>query len=221
MHLKLSEFDYCFEPKNIKMAKQSKKKVATKRGSVRKPKVLETITGSDALAIIKVLADRHKNIAKEIESIAKELLSHVEIEEVATNVQTDLELLDVEDVWDRSGATRDGYVDPGEAAWEIFEEALKPFQDDMNKYKKLSMLEEAQLTCQGVLKGIYNFDKKSSTEYKEWAVDAPGEYFGLILDDWKKLFEGQPPLSGMREFLHTHCTDWAEWAMKSLRSPKS
>lgn len=203
------------------MAKQAKKKVAAKRGSARKPKVLESITGSDALAILEVLADRHENIAKEIEAVAKELLSHVEIEDVATNVQTDLELLDVEDVWDRSGATRDGYVDPGEAAWEIFEEALKPFRDDMDKYKKLSMLEEAQLICQGLLKGIYNFDKESSTEYKEWAVDAPGEYFGLILDDWKKLFDGQPPLSGMREFLHTHTPDWAEWAMKSLRSSKS
>ena len=196
------------------------KKVAVKRGSTRKPKVLESITGSDALAILKVLVERHDNIAKEIESVAKELLSHVEIEDVATNVQSDLELLDVEGVWDRSGATRNGYVDPGEAAWELFEEALKPFQDDMDKYKQLSMLEEAQLTCEGLLKGIYNFDKESSTEYKEWAVDAPGEYFGLILDDWKKLFKGQPPLSGMKEFLHTHCPDWAEWAMKSLGSSK-
>jgi hypothetical protein len=27
----------------------------------------------------------------------------------------------VEDVWDNSGATRDGYVDPGEYAWQLFE----------------------------------------------------------------------------------------------------
>jgi hypothetical protein len=95
---------------------------------------------------------------------------------------------------------------------------LKPFQDEVDKYNQLSMLEEAALTCQGLLKGIYDFDKESSTEYKQWATDAPGEYFSMILDDGKKLFEGQPSLSGLTEFLQTHSPDWAEWAMKSLRS---
>ena len=86
------------------------KKVTTKqgstrkRGNTRKPKVLESITGNDALAILKVLAERHENLAQEISAVAKELLSHVEIEEVAANVQMELEFLDVEDVWDRSGA---------------------------------------------------------------------------------------------------------------------
>jgi hypothetical protein len=200
------------------MVKQAKKKVTTKRGSTLKPKVLESITGTDALAILKVLAERYESLAQEIDAVAKELLGHIEIDEVAANVQLELEFLNVEDVWDRSGAKRDGYVDPGEAACEMFEEALKPFQDEMDKYKQLSMLEEANLACQGLLKGIYNFDKESSTEYKQWVADAPGEYFGMVLDDWKKLFEGQAPLSSMREFLKIHCPDWAEWAIKSLRS---
>jgi hypothetical protein len=200
------------------MAKQAKKKVVVKRRPTRKPQMLDSITGTDALAILKVLAERHENLAQEIDAVAKELLSHVEMDEVAANVQMELEGLHVEDVWERSGATREGYVDPGEAAWEMFAEALKPFQDEVDKYHQLSLLEEAALTCQGLLKGIYDFDKESSTEYKQWATDAPGEYFSMILDDGKKLFEGQPSLSGLTEFLQTHCPDWAEWAMKSLRS---
>jgi hypothetical protein len=200
------------------MAKQAKKKGAAKRRPTRKPQLLDSITGTDALAILKVLAERHENLAQEIDAVAKELLSHVDRDEVAANVQMELEGLHVEDVWDRSGAMREGYVDPGEAAWDMFAEALKPFQDEVDKYKQLSMLEEAALTCQGLLKGIYKFDKESSTEYKQWATDAPGEYFSMILDDGKKLFEGQPSLSSLTEFLQTHCSDWAEWAMKSLRS---
>jgi hypothetical protein len=137
---------------------------------------------------------------------------------VAQNVQMELEFLDVEDIWDRSGAKRDGYVDPGDAAREMFEEALKPFRDDVDKFKQLSMLEEADLTCQGILKGIYDFDKESSTEYKQWAVDAPSEYFRIILGDWKKLYERRRPLARMREFLQTHCPDWADCAMKSSLS---
>jgi hypothetical protein len=199
------------------MGKQAKK-AAPKQASTRKANILESITGADALAILKVLADRNENLAQEIDAVAKGLFSHVEIDEMAANVQMELESLYVEDIWDRSGAKRDGYVDPGEAALEMFEEALKPFQDEADKYKQLSMLQEADLACQGMLKGIYDFHKDSSTEYKRWAVDAPSEYFGVVLDDWKKLFTGRPPFPRMTAFLQTHCPDWAEWATKTLRS---
>lgn len=200
------------------MAKQAKKKVVAKRRSAQKSKALESMTAADALAILKVLAERHENLSQEIDAVAKELLGHVEIDEVAANVQAELEFLHVEDVWDRSGSTSDGYVEPGEAAWEMFEETLKPFQDEVDKCKRLSMLKEAESICLGLLQGIYNFDKESTTEYKQFAVDAPGEYFGVVLDDWKKLFKSRPPLSVIKNFLQTHCPDWAGWAMKSLRS---
>jgi hypothetical protein len=100
----------------------------------------------------------------------------------------------------------------------MFEEALKPFQDEVDKYKQLSMLQQADLACQGILKGIYDFDKESATEYKEWVVDAPSEFFRGVLDDWKRLFTARPPFPRMIAFLRTHCPDWAEWATKSLRS---
>ncbi len=212
--------DSHFNSKIKKMPKQAKKKVSTKKRSTQKSKVLESITGADALEILKVLAKRHEDIEKEIESIANELLGHVDADDVAASVQMNLEFLDVEDVWDRAGPKRDGYVDTRDAAWEMFEEALQPFRDDVDKYKQLSMLEEAESICHGLLKGIYDFDKESATEYKDWAADIPSDYFDSILDDWKKLYKGRLPLSGMKKFLHTHCPDWAESTMKSLRSRK-
>ena len=199
------------------MPKQTKKS-APKRTSIRKANTLDSITGADALAILKVLAARDKSLAQEIDAVAIELFSHVEIDEMAANVQMELETLQVEDVWDRAGAKRDGYVDPGEAASEMFDEALRPFRDEVDKYKRLSMQQEAEFAYQGILKGIYDFHKESSTEYEQWAVDVASEYFGVVLDDWKKLFTGRPPFPRMTAFLHTHCPDWAEWATKSLRS---
>jgi hypothetical protein len=53
-------------------------KVAAKQSNTRKPKILESITGTDALAILKVLADGNKSLAQEIDAIAKALLNHVE-----------------------------------------------------------------------------------------------------------------------------------------------
>jgi hypothetical protein len=97
---------------------------------------------------------------------------------------------------------------------------LQPFLDEVGKYRRLSMLREADLACQGILKGLYDFDKESSSEFKEWAVDAPSEYVGTVLNDWKKLFGQRPPADRMAGFLKTHCPEWAEWAAKSLRTRK-
>ncbi len=198
------------------MAIQPKKGRVRKRSSTRQLKILESITGTDAVAILRVLAERNESVAHEIDAIARELFSHVAIDDVAASVQVELESIDIEDVFDRAGSKRGGYVDPGDAVWEMFEEALEPFRDEVTKYRQLSMQKEAELTCLGILKGIYAFHKESSTEYKKWAVDAPGEYFAMILVDWKSLFRGRLPLQRMREFLETHCPEWAEWGRKSL-----
>ena len=84
--------------------------------------------------------------------------------------------------------------------------------------KRLSMLKEAEIYCWGILKGIYEFDKHSTAQYKEWAVDAPGEYFAYILDDWREMYKEKLPIVSMKDFLKTSCPDWVEWAVKSLGS---
>jgi len=204
---------------NLRMTKRQTKAGPAPRGT-RKARTLELITGTDALAILEILAARSQNLAQEIDAIAKELFSDVEVDEMAASVQAELESLHVEDVWDRSGPMQSGYVDPGEAAWEMFEEALRPFQEEVDKYKQLSMQREADLAYQGILRGIYEFHEESSTEYKKWAEDAPREYFERVLGAWKALFGVRLPISRMVEFLQTDCSNWAEWATKYLRARK-
>lgn len=195
-------------------------KRTTKESRAATLRILESITGSDALSILKRLAERDNRFAEAICETARELLGDVDSEDVAMAVQMELETLDVEEVWDRSGAKRDGYIEPGDAAWQMFEEALKPFQDEIEKYKSMSMSMQARRCCEGILKGIYMFHNESATEYKDWAVDAPAEYFDLVLDDWKRLFKGRPPRREMERFLETRCPDWAEWSVRQLRKRK-
>ncbi len=64
------------------------------------------------------------------------------------------------------------------------------------------------------------FNAKSATEYRDWAVDALAEYFGLVLEHWKRLFKGRPPLREMERFLESHRPDWAEWSVSQLRKRK-
>jgi enamine deaminase RidA (YjgF/YER057c/UK114 family) len=78
----------------------------------------------------------------------------VDIKDIASLVYFDLDSIEVEEVWDRSGRTRNGYVEPTEMAFQMFEEALEPFLEEMKKYLKLSMFVEAKEYCMGILRGI-------------------------------------------------------------------
>ncbi len=191
------------------------KKTSRKR---RKPDTLDAISGTDAIQILRILAERDRELSQEIDVIARDLLAEVSMDEVADCVQAELESLAVEDVWDRSGRRRDGYVDTGDAAWSMFENALEPFRKELAKYQQLSMPKQTEAVCLGILKGIYDFRWSSQTEFKDWAVDAPAEFFWVYLEEWKKSFRQRSSTSRMNQFLTEHCGQWAERASRTIGS---
>jgi hypothetical protein len=197
--------------------RKSAVKPVVKTKNPSRSRVLESLTGSDALSILEILAERDEKLAREIDAVAGELLSEVNVAGVAANVKDELESLDIDDVFDKSDARRDGYVDPGDAAFQMFEEALAPFLQDMERYRTLGLPEQASACCLGILQGIYDFDKDSSTQYKEWAVDAPEEYFGQVADAWENIYHGKPPLSKLESFVKEHCPLYAELLAQHLR----
>lgn len=151
-----------------------------------KKQILDDVRARYAYEILKKLADEDAKISKRIDELTLEYLVEVDPDQIAESVFSDLDDLAVEDVWDNSGSTRDGYVDPNELASEMFEEALEPYIDELRKCLKLSMKEESKLHCMGILKGLYKFEKEATTEFQDWAVDDPHENFKHILDEWRK-----------------------------------
>lgn len=179
------------------MARKSKKK-----------NILDKISSDEAFTILKTLAWKDKGIARRIEQTAIEVLRNVNIEEVADGIFSDLDNIKVEDVWNSSGRTRYGYVEPNERAGEMFEEALEPFLEELKRYQKLSMHTAAKSFCKGVLKGLYKFEKESSTEYADYVEDEPREYSKTVLDEWKKGCKNTRDKKEMKEFIKKNFPDW-------------
>ncbi len=71
--------------------------------------------------------------------------------------------------------------------------------------------------CRGILKGIHDFDRNSTTEYKGWAGDVPSDSFERILDDWGSLFTERSARLKMENFLHANCPEWADRSVRQLR----
>ena len=147
---------------------------------------LNGITDGEAFVILKILTEADKEIAKKAELVAREVLSRVNIEKVAEEVFSDLDAIQVEDLWDSSGRTRYGYVEPCERAGEMFEEALKPYIEELKRYQGLLLYNEAKSFCKGILKGLYKFKEESTTEYADYVEDEPESFSKTIFEEWIK-----------------------------------
>ena len=120
-----------------------------------------------------------------------------------------LDQIQVEELWDRAGPKRDGYTSPEDMAVEMMEEVLEPYNKGVVRYLKLGMAQEAKLYCMGVLKGIYQFDQESKSEFKGWATDIAGECFGYLLRKWQHETNKEDDLIEMKQFLKKECPKWA------------
>lgn len=148
------------------------------------------INEHQASQVIKALLDNNPDFLKKVYDIAVQVVGNVDTEEIADNVYYALDVLDIEMLSGRAGRTRYGYVEPTEAAWEIFEEAITPFIDEMKKSQQRALPAVAKSHCVGIVKGLIRYGEDSSSDLKEWVSDAPNEYVYTVIQEWER---GNPP----------------------------
>ncbi|MFQ5813739.1 MAG: hypothetical protein ACE5I2_11230, partial [Anaerolineae bacterium] len=113
-------------------------------------KLIAQLTPDEGLVILRALACQDAQLAARIvETITAHLSDDApQTSEDAAGIAEDLfyELnhLEVEEVWDRAGQTRYGYVETIEAADEMMREALEPFLEEMKRYQHLGMHDAAR-----------------------------------------------------------------------------
>lgn len=95
---------------------------------------------------------------------------------LAARVERAILDIDMEGLGARGGRTIGGFVEPAEAAWELLDEALQPFLDDLKRSIELGLESQAVEQCKGIVLGLYRSDQKASTDQVlEWAPDFPLE----------------------------------------------
>jgi hypothetical protein len=178
--------------------------------------IINNLSPEDAFAILRQLAAHDEKLAAEIANMALAYLADVDAEEITAGLLSDLESLTPEEVWDRAGNTRDGYVETGEAAEEMIQEMLDPYLEEMRKYHKTGLEWGAQQTCMGLLMGFYLFEYESKTEFKDWAADAPLAFADEVLTIWKEGAAGMEERQQVREFIEEDLPRWARTLLTSF-----
>jgi hypothetical protein len=182
---------------------------------MKKDDIFNKITPDEALKILRRLTKTDIDLKTKVVELAEELFRDVDIDQIGEDVFDALDGIDVHELWDRAGPSIDGYTSPEDMSVEMFEEALEPFVQEMERLSDLKMLQEAKIYCMGILKGIFQYEENSDSEFKDWASDVPGETFGHILRQWGKN-SSKKDKQEMKDFIKNEFPTWSEWAIGQL-----
>jgi hypothetical protein len=173
--------------------------------------VISKLTPEQALNIVVRLGRKGGKIGEAVVTEAMNVLTEIDLDGTADEVFVVLDSIDVQDCWDRSGASRYGYTSPDEAAAEIIEEELQPFFDQIDRYRELEMPEQEATYCMGVILGIYRYERESKSNFKEWSEDIPAECAGSLFDRWRERNREKGIADVMQEFIRVRCPEWVQW----------
>ena len=149
-------------------------------------RLVQSLNTDEASHTLKLLLDENPDLMKRIYDCAAKVTANVDAEGVADDVFSSLDILDYDDLNGRAGRTRHGYVAPDQAAWDLFEEALTPFINEMAKNHERMLPAVAKIYCIGIIKGLQRYEESSFSDLSDWLQDAPGEYIDTVVDEWKK-----------------------------------
>ena len=140
------------------------------------------------------------DIAARAEELAQEFLEDVESEKIAESLADDLSSPEIEDVWETSGRTRYGYIEPCERAYEILEEILYDYNKEMNTYLKRGMTDQSREYCAGIVLGIKRFCEESDSGLLDEVPDFYEEA-DSIRENWEEKVADEKQIQLLAEFL--------------------
>ena len=139
------------------MTTGTRRKAGTPKGKsvARGRHALDALAPGESTDVLKALLGRHPELRREAETIARDLLAGTDPESIASSVREAVLSPDLSDLGARAGRNIYGYVHETDAAWEILEEAVQPFLDDLRRLVDLNMQDKAVLFCCAIISGLY------------------------------------------------------------------
>jgi len=209
-------------------AKKSSSKPAASRRSKQETALLSRLSPGEAGQVLARILGAHPELRAEAEGIARSVLGEVSFEPVACDVEEAVRGIDLDALEGRAGAHSWGYTDPGDAAYQLLEEAVQPFVEDMKRHLSLGLEQEAFEICKGIILGLYQLKDDTGGEFLDWAPDFPAEAAGDAVTEWlTEARKGARDPKGQRnriallqEFVEVHVPEW-EWISKQADGSKS
>ena len=161
---------------------------ARRTAAVRRASALDALTLQERAGLLEELLAARPELREQAEAMARGRLVNEDRAGVADDVESALRCCDIDELSSRAGYHPGrGYVDPSEAAYEILDETLQPFLDDLTRRGELGMTAAAVELAVGILCGLYACRAPGSESLLEYAADYPVERAADVFERCAKL----------------------------------
>ncbi len=174
--------------------------------------ILDRLVSEEAKSILHRLLDKHPELRPETEKIAQEVVSSQSVEDIAAKVLSAVTGVDLEALNGRAGKHSWGYVEPSEAAWELLDEAMEEWVEDLKRQVELELMPAAENVCVGIVTGLHRAQKTDSDGGLGWAVDFPAEKAGCVVQEFLELSGDRLKGADREKFIGTliaHAPGWS------------
>ena len=147
--------------------------------AVTPPSVLAVCDDAEKASVLAALLEHDPSLRQQAEEVARRHLATVDTPAVTEAVTDALLQLGTEDLANRAGPRRHGYVEPTEAAWQLLQEVLEPWIDDLGRSEQLGLHRAAVDLGNALLDALLGIEQRADRTndclLTEWAPDFPAE----------------------------------------------
>lgn len=167
--------------------------------------MIEDLTPEEAQRVLRALLRAHADLVGEAEAIARCQWEEFDALNIAEAIVGDVLQLDIQDLNHRTAYPED-WVSPGEAAWQLCDEVLQPWQFEWDRMVRLGRDQDASEVLQGILLGLYRLSQIDH-EVLNWCPDYPSETAKVWSDRVRKECSDLTLPPATREQLG----EWSAW----------
>lgn len=180
-------------------------------------KQASNLTPEEAKSVLQLLLTQRPGLTKEVGDIIAKLKPAVDADEVAVWVRNELESIEIDDVWERSGEDRYGYTAPYDAADELMGEVVDSHMLEVRKLEDLKRPDDADTYLAGVIMGLNQFENDVESPVKELADESATAFASTVLAGWKKAVRDDSRVANMQQRLVENCAGWENRVVLALR----
>ena len=140
---------------------------------------LASCSNSEKASVLTQLLDEDPTLRTRAEDIARQTLASVDIAAIRDLVVEAILELDTEALANRAGPRRHGYLEPTDAAWQLLEEVIQPWIEDIGRRARLGLREAAADLATALTQALEAAERRADRVddclLDQWAPDFPSE----------------------------------------------
>ncbi len=140
---------------------------------------LSSCSDAEKASVLAALVSDNADLREQAEGVARQILATVDVMVISDLITETILNLDTEDLANRAGRRRHGYVEPTDAAWQLLEEAIKPWIDDLRRRGRLGFHQAATDLAMAMTQALEAVEERADRIddclVRQWAPDFPSE----------------------------------------------